>query len=224
MSELLTMGGVTKRFPGVVALSDVQLSLAAGQVLALMGENGAGKSTLMKILGGAYPPDAGEIQIDGRSVKFGAVADAKRAGVALIHQELMPVPNLDIAGNIFGGDQMTEWTVMHRAQRYTFSNPQAGLYDRIAAVRALAMDLPVEGRVVFSARGRFPKGLPRYTLMLASVAAEFPSAERQQAGGRQHLVDRMDFTAHRRIPGGACGWLALSYQRNTRPVPSGTCR
>ena len=93
----------------------------------------------------------------------------------------------DIAGNIFGGDQMTEWTVMHRAQRYTFSNPQAGLYDRIAAVRALAADLPVEGRVVFSARGRFPKGLPRYTLMLDSIAAEFPAAEREQSGAIPEL-------------------------------------
>ncbi len=93
----------------------------------------------------------------------------------------------DIAGNIFGGDQMTEWTVMHRARRYTFSNPQAGLYDRIAAVRALAADLPVEGRVVFSTRGRFPKGLPRYTLMLDSVAAEFPAAEREQSGAIPEL-------------------------------------
>jgi Nuclease-related domain len=88
----------------------------------------------------------------------------------------------DIAGNIFGGDQMTEWTVMHHEQRYTFANPQTGLYDRIAAVRALIAELPVEGRVVFAPRGRFPKGLPRYTLMLGSVAAEFPPAERAQSG------------------------------------------
>lgn len=87
-----------------------------------------------------------------------------------------------IAGNIFGGDQMTEWTVMHRDQRYTFANPQTGLYDRIAAVRALVAEMPVEGRVVFSAAGRFPKGLPRFTLTLESLAAEFPPAERQQAG------------------------------------------
>jgi len=88
----------------------------------------------------------------------------------------------DIAGNIFGGDQMTEWTVMHRDQRYTFANPQTGLYDRIAAVRALIAELPVEGRVVFAPRGRFPKGLPRYTLMLASLGSEFPPAERAQSG------------------------------------------
>ena len=88
----------------------------------------------------------------------------------------------NVAGNIFGGDQMTEWTVMHREQRYTFANPQTGLYDRIAVVRALIAELPVEGRVVFAPRGRFPKGLPRYTLMLGSLGAEFPPAEREQSG------------------------------------------
>ncbi len=85
----------------------------------------------------------------------------------------------DIAGNIFGGDQMSAWTVMHRAHRYTFDNPQTGLYDRIAAVRALAQGLPVDGRIVFTARGRFPKGLPRHTLMLDSLPSEFPVADRE---------------------------------------------
>jgi hypothetical protein len=85
----------------------------------------------------------------------------------------------DIAGNIFGGDQMSAWTVMHRAQRYTFVNPQPGLYDRIAAVRALAGGLPVEGRIVFTGRGRFPKGLPRHTLMLDSLPSEFPASDRE---------------------------------------------
>jgi len=85
----------------------------------------------------------------------------------------------DIAGNIFGGDQMRAWTVMHRAQRFTFDNPQTGLYDRIAAVRALAQGLPVDGRIVFTSRGHFPKGLPRYTLMLDSLRAEFPVSDRE---------------------------------------------
>jgi hypothetical protein len=88
----------------------------------------------------------------------------------------------DVEGNIFGGDQMTEWTVMHRERRYTFSNPQTSLYDRIAAVRALC-ELPVEGRIVFSTRARFPKGLPRYTTMLDSLGAEFPSSDRQAMAG-----------------------------------------
>src|SRR5207247_9228856 len=87
------------------ALSGVSVNVRGGEVLALMGENGAGKSTLMKILGGAYPPDEGELFIDGQAVTLRNVADAKRRGIALIHQELMLAPNLDIAGNIFLGSE-----------------------------------------------------------------------------------------------------------------------
>jgi hypothetical protein len=80
----------------------------------------------------------------------------------------------DQRGNIFGGDQMTQWTVMNGAARATFQNPQHALYDRVAAVRALAGELPVEGRILFTRRARFPKGLPRWTLMVDSLRAEFP--------------------------------------------------
>jgi hypothetical protein len=80
----------------------------------------------------------------------------------------------DVAGNVFGGDQMTDWTLMDGPRRVTFANPQSGLYDRIASVKAVAQDTPVEGRIVFTRRAKFPKGLPRYTVMLESVAAEFP--------------------------------------------------
>ncbi len=80
----------------------------------------------------------------------------------------------DITGNVFGGDQMTDWTVMDGPRRATFANPQSALYDRIASVKAVAQDTPVEGRIVFTRRAKFPKGLPRYTVMLESVAAEFP--------------------------------------------------
>jgi hypothetical protein len=80
----------------------------------------------------------------------------------------------DQRGNIFGGDQMTQWTVMNGASRATFQNPQHALYDRVAAVRALAGELPVEGRILFTRRARFPKGLPRWTLMVDSLRAEFP--------------------------------------------------
>ena len=83
----------------------------------------------------------------------------------------------DIRGNIFGGDQMTEWTVMNGASRSTFQNPQHALYDRVAAVRALCGDLPVEGRILFTRRGKFPKGLPRWTLMVDSLRTEFPSVD-----------------------------------------------
>jgi hypothetical protein len=82
----------------------------------------------------------------------------------------------DISGNVFGGDQMTDWTLMDGPRRSTFANPQSGLYDRIASVKAVAQDpeTPVEGRIVFTRRAKFPKGLPRFTVMLESVAAEFP--------------------------------------------------
>ena len=83
----------------------------------------------------------------------------------------------NVKGNIFGGDQMAEWTVMDGARRFTFVNPQSALYDRIAAVKAIAGDIPVEGRIVFTRRGRFPKGLPKWTLMLDALRAEFPAAD-----------------------------------------------
>src|SRR5262249_26583315 len=102
---LLQMRGITKRFPGVTALDGVSLHLEPGEVLALMGENGAGKSTLMKILGGAQQPDEGEILIDGKRTVIADVSEAKRLGIALIHQELMLAPNLDIAANIFLGNE-----------------------------------------------------------------------------------------------------------------------
>lgn len=83
----------------------------------------------------------------------------------------------DVKGNIFGGDQMAEWTVMDGAQRFTFTNPQGALYDRIAAVKAVAGDVPVEGRIVFTRRGKFPKGLPKWTLMLDALRSEFPAPD-----------------------------------------------
>jgi ribose transport system ATP-binding protein len=99
------MRGIGKRFAGVIALRDVSLTARAGEVLALMGENGAGKSTLMKILGGVQPPDGGEIRIAGQPVVLDGVRSAKDQGIALIHQELMLAPNLDIASNIFLGSE-----------------------------------------------------------------------------------------------------------------------
>lgn len=89
----------------------------------------------------------------------------------------------DVQGNIFGGDQMREWTVMDGPRRSTFVNPQSGLYDRVAAVKALAGDAPVEGRIVFTARAKFPKGLPSWTLTVDSLRSEFPPVDRAALGG-----------------------------------------
>ena len=92
-----------KRFPGVVALDNVSLEIGRGEVVALCGENGAGKSTLMKIVGGVYQPDGGEIAVDGNVVKINNVTDSMKLGVAFIHQELNVLDNLDVAANIFLG-------------------------------------------------------------------------------------------------------------------------
>ena len=100
------MRGISKRFPGVVALDAVDFNIARGEVVALVGENGAGKSTLMKILGGVRQPDAGEIKIDGQPVKIHNVNDAIRLGIAFIHQELNVLDNLDVAANVFLGREL----------------------------------------------------------------------------------------------------------------------
>ncbi|MFM7319989.1 MAG: sugar ABC transporter ATP-binding protein [Armatimonadota bacterium] len=113
------MTGVSKRYPGVVALDSVSLSVAPGEVVALLGENGAGKSTLMKILGGVVAPDAGSIEIAGAPGIPSSPADAARKGVAFVHQELSVLDNLDIAGNICLGREprrrgLLDTPAMHR--------------------------------------------------------------------------------------------------------------
>lgn len=105
MSEnlLLEMKGIHKMFPGVYALKDVNLELRAGEVHALLGENGAGKSTLINVLGGIYKADEGEIFINGKKTEINNVFDAQNNGISIIHQELVLVPDMTVAENIFLG-------------------------------------------------------------------------------------------------------------------------
>ena len=105
MSEqyLLEMKGICKSFPGVKALQNVDLQLKAGEVHALLGENGAGKSTLIKVLGGIYHAEEGEIIIDGQKVNIDGVVAARHAGISIVHQELVLVPYMTVAENIFLG-------------------------------------------------------------------------------------------------------------------------
>ena len=102
-SPLLEMQGISKGFPGVIALSNVSLEVFPGEIVALVGENGAGKSTLMKILGGIHQPDAGTIKINGAAVTIHNVNDSMGLGIGFIHQELNVFPNLDVAANVFLG-------------------------------------------------------------------------------------------------------------------------
>jgi inositol transport system ATP-binding protein len=100
-SYLIEVVRVSKSFPGVLALDEVDLRIRPGTVHALMGENGAGKSTLMKIIAGVLAPDAGQILVNGRSVRFQSPRDALDAGIAMIHQELNLMPHMTVAENIW---------------------------------------------------------------------------------------------------------------------------
>jgi putative multiple sugar transport system ATP-binding protein len=107
VDEILRMRGITKRFPGVTALEDVNLSVRRGEIHAICGENGAGKSTLMKVLSGVYPHGdyEGEIHFDGELCTFSSIRDSEQRGIVIIHQELALCPQLSIAENVFLGNE-----------------------------------------------------------------------------------------------------------------------
>jgi hypothetical protein len=98
--------------------------------------------------------------------------------VLLTPRGILVLDTRRVAGLIFGGDQMSDWTVMGRGHRYTFDNPQPALYDRIAAVKAVVGDVPVEGRLLFSNVGKFTKGIPKWVVMLDGIEVEFPVVDR----------------------------------------------
>ena len=128
MSEyILEMKGITKTFPGVVALNDVSLRVRRGTVHALVGENGAGKSTLMKILNGIYPATRGEIYLEGEKLSLRGVTDAQRKGVSIIFQEFNLINTLSVAENIFLGRYNGKETIDWRSLRKQASE----LLDRL---------------------------------------------------------------------------------------------
>src|SRR5688572_28468193 len=103
---IIQLAGITKRFGGVTALSDVSFSIEAGEVHAVVGENGAGKSTLMKILAGAQEPDEGTILLRGELVRLRSPLAARRRGVAIVYQELNLFPHRSVAANVFAGREL----------------------------------------------------------------------------------------------------------------------
>ena len=124
-SNVLELKGISKSFPGVKALTDVEFNVRKGEILALVGENGAGKSTLMKILSGSYKKDTGTVIFDGREVNVSSPKEAERLGLSIIHQELNILDGITVAENIFLGRQpkkhgVVDWKQMNRQAKELF--------------------------------------------------------------------------------------------------------
>ena len=115
-AALLTMRGIVKRFPGVLALGGVDLEVRAGEVHCLLGQNGAGKSTLIKVLSASYQPDEGEVLWEGRSVDLSTPQSAMRLGISTIYQELDLVAGLTVADNVFLGREFSRLGITRLAE------------------------------------------------------------------------------------------------------------
>ncbi|MFD6416227.1 ATP-binding cassette domain-containing protein [Streptomyces sp. NPDC060194] len=160
---MLSVRGLTKRFPGVLALDGVSLSLRPGEVHALIGENGAGKSTLIKVLTGVYGPDAGEITYKGEPVRFATPLEAQDAGISTIYQEVNLIPLMSVARNLFMGREprnrfgLLDFGRMHREAdrilrdygvRVDVRQPLRTLGVGAQQMVALARAVSVDARVV----------------------------------------------------------------------------
>ncbi|GGJ88060.1 L-arabinose ABC transporter ATP-binding protein AraG [Pseudomonas matsuisoli] len=131
--ESLRFEGIGKQFPGVRALSDISFAVQPGSVHALIGENGAGKSTLLKILGGAYTPSHGHLQMGERPLSFRSAADSIASGIAVIHQELHLVPEMTVAENLLLGHMPSRFGIVDkRAMANRARELLAGLAGEIA--------------------------------------------------------------------------------------------
>jgi simple sugar transport system ATP-binding protein/D-xylose transport system ATP-binding protein len=108
-NDVLSLRGVSKQFGAVAALTGIDLDVAAGEVVAIVGDNGAGKSTLVKILSGVYTPDAGTISFHGEEVALGSPAAAHAMGIATVYQDLALCENLDVKANLFLGQEIRPW-------------------------------------------------------------------------------------------------------------------
>ena len=140
---LLAAHGISKRFPGVLALDSVDMAVEAGEVLAVIGENGAGKSTLMKILAGIETPDSGQILRDGESVIIDSPRRAAALGIALIHQELNFCANLSVAANLYLGREPQQWGLIDRAAVREGAVQALAQLELEVSPDALMGDLPI---------------------------------------------------------------------------------
>jgi ribose transport system ATP-binding protein len=142
-APLLQLRAIQKRFPGVHALRGVSLEVHAGEVVALLGENGAGKSTLMRIVGGVERPDSGEVLVDGAPAVIRDVHTATALGIALIHQELNLLDNLDVAGNVLLGREPTNRGALRLIDRVRMRDTVRPYLDQLGL--DVGPDTPIAG-------------------------------------------------------------------------------
>ncbi len=156
------MQGVTKRFPGVVALDGVDFTVRAGEVHALMGENGAGKSTLLKVLTGVYPGDSGTITLDGQAIRPRSTGESQALGISAVYQEVNLIPHLSVAENVLLGRLPRKWgridwpTVRRRAEAalarlgltLDVSRPLSSYSIALQQMTAIARALDVDAKLL----------------------------------------------------------------------------
>lgn len=147
MEPLLKLTGITKNFGAIEALAGIDITLGQGEVVGLMGDNGAGKSTLVKIIAGNFAPSAGEMQLDGHTVRFESPLDARQAGIEVVYQDLALCDNLSAALNIFLGRELT-WGV----GPFRFLDRRA-MAERAASIFAELKTNTVPGDLVKSMSG-----------------------------------------------------------------------
>lgn len=115
-TPVLALRGVSKRFGAVQALTDVELEVHAGEVVALVGDNGAGKSTLVKTIAGVHPIDDGVIEWDGRQVQINKPHDAQNLGIATVYQDLALCDNIDVVGNLYLGRELRKFGILDEVE------------------------------------------------------------------------------------------------------------
>lgn len=144
-AALVEMRGITKRFGGVTALSNVDLKAYEGEVLAIVGDNGAGKSTLIKVLTGVYQPTEGEIFLAGKKIEFASHADAIEVGIDAVYQTLALADHLDPAANMFLGNELTKKVlgIEMLDNKRMRSETKRVLMERLG-VRLKSLDAPTE--------------------------------------------------------------------------------
>ena len=132
---ILSLRGICKNFGAVSALTDIELDVHAGEVVALVGDNGAGKSTLVKVLAGVFQPSSGTISFEGRQVAMAGPSDALRLGIATVYQDLALCENLDVVSNLFLGQELNPWRLDEVAMEVRAWQLLSELAARIPSVR-----------------------------------------------------------------------------------------